>query len=179
MTTPQSGSSPTPPTGTPTGTSIPVRSLTAWALLALAAVIVLFNFLWWIFPPSEVDFINRLDTSDFANINVIVAPLLALLVATKLGAQLPGSRLMGLVALATYAAALLFGVLAFLLTIAEKFTGLEGRGGFHGFGHILQGLGSLISELLLVGLLALAALWTYRIFTGLGGRLPAFDVRTD
>jgi hypothetical protein len=148
-------------------------------LLALAAVIVLFNFLRWIFPPFQTDFLNRLDVGQFANLNVLVAPLLAMLVATKIGAQLAGARLMGLIALATYAAALLFGVLAFLLTIAEKFDGLDGLGGFYVFGAILQGLGSIVGELLLLGLLALAALWTYKIFTGLGGRLPALNVRTD
>lgn len=167
---PQSGSG---------GASVPVRPLTTWALLALAAVVVLFSFLRWIFPPSSIDFLNRVDVGQFANTTVLVAPLLAMLVATQIGPVLRGARLMGLVALITYAAALLFGLLAFLLTIADKFDDLGGRGGFHGFGAFLQGLGNLASELLLVSLLALAALWTFRIFTGLGGRLPAVNVRTE
>lgn len=177
MTSPQAGGSPTLPSSP--GASIPVRTLTAWALLALAAVIVLFNFLQWIFPPFQTDFLARLDVSQFANLNVLVAPVLAMLLATKVGAQLANARLIGLIALATYAAALLFGLLAFLLTIADKFDSLSGLGGFYGFGAVLQGVGRILSELLLLSLLALAALWTYKIFTGLGGRLPALNVRTD
>ncbi len=157
---------------------IPVRSLTAWALLALAAAVVLFAFLRWIFPEVERSFIDRFSVTDFANHTVLVAPLLAMLVASKLGPAVDRARTMGLVALGTYAAALLLGVVSFLATVAEKFD-LAGRGAFYGFGGVLQGLGSVAIEVLLLALLALAALWTYKLFTDLGGRLPAISVRTD
>src|SRR5690606_2497576 len=160
-------------------TSIPVRPVTAWELLALAAAVVLFAFLTWIFPPGPSSFVNRVSVGQFANVTVLVAPLLAMLIATKVGPPLPQAKPMGLTALVTYAAALLFAVLAFLLTIADKFDNLEGRGGLYGFGALLQGLGSLIMELLHLGLLALAALWAYKLFTALGGRLPAVNVQTD
>ncbi|HEY8453302.1 MAG: hypothetical protein FWJ70_16865 [Micromonosporaceae bacterium] len=177
MATPNPGASPAEPAGT--GASIPVRPLTAWALLALAAVAVLFAFLSWIFPSGPISFVNRVSVSQFASVTVLVPPLLAMLVATKLGTPLPQAKTMGLVALATYGVAVLFAFLAFLLTIADKFDDLEGRGGLYGFGRLLEGIGALVTELLLVGLLGLAALWTYKLFTGLGGRLPAVNVQTD
>jgi hypothetical protein len=164
--------------GRPSTTGIPLRLLTAWALLALAAVVVGFAFLRWIFPESSIAFINRFRVADFANHTVLVAPLLAMLVASRLGAPLRGAKLMGVVALATYAAALLFGTVSFLVTIAPKFD-VAGQGWFHGFGAVVQGLGSMLVELLLLALLALAALWTYKLYTGLGGRLPALSVQTD
>jgi hypothetical protein len=178
MTTPTpAGNQPSAP-GNPSGSVLPVRSLTAWALLALAAVIVLFAFLRWIFPPFPHGFTDRFSVTSFANTTVLVAPLLAMLVATKIGPALRNAKLMGMIALATYGAALLFGVVSFLVTIAEKFD-VEGRGAYYAFGYILQGLGDIVVELLLLGLLALAALWTYKIFVTLGGRLPVVNVQTD
>ncbi len=157
---------------------IPIRTLTAWALLALAAAVVLFSFLRWIFPEQPRDIIDRFNVTTFANHTVLIAPLLAMLVASKLGPPLRRARLMGQVALATYAAALLLGLVSFLVTIADKFD-ITGWGAFYAFGGILHGLGGLIVELLLLALVALAALWTYKLFTDVGGRLPAVNVRTD
>lgn len=159
------------PSGTPAGAGLPLRSLTAWALLALAAITVIFGFLYWFFPTFSQPFLDRFRVDTFANITVLVAPLLAMLVATRIGPVLRGAKLMGLLALATYAAALLFGVVAFLVSIADKFN-VAGLGVYYAFGSVLQGLGNVITELLLLGLLTLAALWTYGIFTGLGGQLP-------
>lgn len=175
MTTPNPRS---PAGGGASGTALPVRSLTAWALLALAAVTVAFAFLRWIFPPSPLGFIDRFSVTNVANITVLVAPLLAMLVATKLGPALARAKLMGTVALATYGVALLLGVVSFLVTIAEKFD-VAGRGAYYAFGYILQGIGGLVVELLLLGLLALAALWTYKVFAALGGKLPAVNLQTD
>lgn len=164
--------------GTRHAAGIPVRSLTAWALLALAAAVVLFAFLRWIFPEQPRPIIDRFSVTNFANHTVLIAPLLAMLVASKLGPALPRAKLMGLVALGTYAAALLLGLVSFLVTIAEKFD-VAGAGAFYAFGGVLNGLGGLIVELLLLVLVALAALWTHKLFTDLGGRLPAISVRTD
>lgn len=177
MTTPTPAGDPS--ASSPAGTGIPLRSLTAWALIALAAVVVLFAFLHWVFPSfSRSSFVDGFSVQHFANLTVLVAPLLAMLVATKLGPVLRHAKLMGMLALATYAAALLFGAVAFLISIADKFD-VGGRGAFHGFGYILQGLGSIITELLLLALVALAALWTYRIYSGLGGKLPKVNLQND
>jgi hypothetical protein len=167
MTTPTSASS----SGEPSVGGYSARTLTAWALLALAALLVLFNVLRWIFPPNDISFTSRVGVEQFANTFVLVAPLLAMLVATKLGTALAGTRLMGLIALATYAVALVFGILAYLITIVDKLDP-SGREGFFAFGYILQGLGDLIWELVLLALLALAALWTYSLHRAAGGKLP-------
>jgi hypothetical protein len=166
------------PTENAAGRGLPVRFLTAWALLALAAAIVAFAFLRLIFPPFSHAFVDRFSVTSFVNTTVLVAPLLALLVATRIGPALRGARLMSAVALATYGAALLFGVLSFLVTLAGKFSDVGGRGGY-AFGYLLQGLGDLLVELLLLALAALAALWTFKIFTSFGGKLPAVNVQTD
>lgn len=178
MTTPTPEGSPAPGARHSTTTGIPLRLLTAWALLALAAIIVGFAFLQWIFPGRATPLVDRFGVTDFANHTVLVAPLLAMLVASRLGSPLRGAKLMGVVALATYAAALLFGLVSFLVTIAPTFD-VAGQGWFHGFGAVVQGLGSMLVELLLLGLLALAALWTYKLYTSLGGRLPPLSVQTD
>jgi hypothetical protein len=157
---------------------IPVRLLTAWALLALAGTIIFFGFLAWIFPPSPTDFPDRFEVDPFTNLIVLVAPLLAVLVATKLGPVLGSARLVGSIALIEYAVALVLGTLAFLVGLAGRFEGLEDEG-IHAFGGVLQALGGVVETLLLLALLALAALWTYRIYTGIGGTLPRLNVQAD
>jgi hypothetical protein len=172
MTTPRRAGGPThrqPSTGSP-GTGVPVRPLTAWALVALAGVLILFGFLEWIFPQFRTDFLGRFSVDTFTGTTVLVAPLLAVLVAARLGPPLPRATLVSLVALAEYAAALLFGVLAFLITITGRFAGLDT--GIYAFGGALQEIGEILATVLRLGLLALAGLWTYQIFTSLGGRLP-------
>jgi hypothetical protein len=156
---------------------VPVRLLTAWALLALAGTIIFFGFLTWIFPPSRTDFLDRFGVDSFTNLIVLAAPVLAVLIATKVGPALSQARLIGLVALIEYAVALLLGTLAFLITLASQFEGLGE--GIYAFGGVLRAIGDILVTLLLLALLALAALWTYRIFTGAGGTLPRLTVDTD
>lgn len=168
--------SPPPPRG-PAGTDIPLRPLTAWALLALAGVGILFGFLAWIFPASRTDFFGRFSVDSFTGTTMLVAPLLAVLVAAKLGPVLAQARLLALVALAEYAAALALGALAFLITFASRFDDLEG--GIYAFGGVVQHLGDIVATLLRLALLALAMLWTYQIFAGLGGQLPRLNVQSD
>jgi hypothetical protein len=112
----------------------------------------------------------------FTHLGVLVAPLLAVLIATRLGPVLPAARLIGMIAVIEYAAALGLGVLAFLLTIATRFDGLDS--GIYAFGGVLQELGGIVIDLLWLSLLALAGLWTYQLFTSLGGKLPRFNVQT-
>jgi hypothetical protein len=176
MTTPTPAGNQPPPAGNPSGPGLPVRPLTAWALLALAAVVVLFAFLRWIFPPFPQA--TRFSVGSFANTTVLVMPLLAMLVATRIGPVLRSAKLMGLVALAIYGVALLFGVVSFLVTIADNFD-VGDRSAYYAFGTILQGFGDLLAEVVLLGLLALAALWTFKLFTEIGGKLPVVNVQTD
>lgn len=159
------------------GVGIPLRSLTAWALLALAGATIFFAFLIWVFPPSRTDLLDRFRVDSFTGTTALVAPLLAVLVAGRLGAPLPQARLVGLVAVIEYAVALLLGSLAFLTTIASQFDDLDR--GVYAFGGVLQGIGDLVIPLLRLCLLALAGLWSYQIFADLGGRLPRIRVQPD
>lgn len=176
MTTPTTGGGQR--LGGPAGGGIPLRLLTAWALLLLAGAIIFFGFLAWIFPPSPTDFPDRFGLGDFTNLIVLAAPLLAVLIATKLGQVLGSARLIGFVALIEYVVALVLGTLAFLIGLAGRFEGLDDEG-VYAFGGVLQALGGIIEALLLLALLALAALWTYRIYTGIGGTLPRLNVHAD
>jgi hypothetical protein len=168
----------TTPRSAGTGGGIPLRPLTAWALLALAGTIIFFGFLAWIFPPSPTDFPDRFGVDTFTNLIVLAAPLLAVLVATQLGPVLGYARLVGSIALVEYAVTLVLGTLAFLVGLAGRFEGLNDEG-IYAFGGVLQAIGGILVTLLLLALLALAALWTYRIYTGIGGTLPRLNVRAD
>lgn len=165
----------TPPPG---GGGIALRPLTAWTLLALAATLILFGFLDWIFPESPRDFPDRFGVGAFTEFVVLAAPLLAMLVATKLGPVLGHARLIGSIALIEYAVAWLLGTLAFLITLAGRFGDLH-EDGLYAFGGTLQVLGDIIETLLRLALLALAALWTYRLYTGIGGTLPRLNVQAE
>ncbi len=173
---------PPPPGSTPAGSGagapeIPVRLLAAWALLALAGTLIAFTVISWVFPPFRTDFVGRVDTPQLTSITVMAAPLLAVLIATKAGPVLPRARIMCQVAMLEYAVAFLFGALSLLLTIAARFD-VGGRGAFYAFGGIIAAFGDIIVDVLQLALIALAALWVYRIFQSLGGRLPSFHVRT-
>jgi hypothetical protein len=156
---------------------VPVRPLTAWALLLLAGAILAFEFLSWIFPPFSGDFLDRFSLDRFTALQVMVAPLLAMLLATRVGPALPAARLMGMVAVTEYAAAVVLGTLVFLITIATRFDHLGD--GIYAFGGLLAGLGGLAIDGLLLGLLALAGLWTYQIYLRLGGTLPKINIHTN
>jgi hypothetical protein len=158
------------------GSALPLRTLTAWTLLALAGLLILFGFLHWILPAREMDLLARFATGRFTSLPVLVAPLLAVLVAARLGPPIPRATLVGLVALIEYAVALVLGVLAFLVTLALQFDDLGH--GIYLLGGIVQRIGDILVTLLQLALLALAGLWTHRIFAGLGGRLPGLDPRT-
>ena len=175
MTTPNPEGAPPPARSAPSS-GIAVRPLAAWALLALAGAIIIFGVLRWMFPASQfLSFAGRLGFETFVSIPVLVAPLLAVLLAARVNPVLPRARLITLIALIEYAAALLFGGLAFLLSIASRFDGFEE--GIYAFGGVLQALASLIIGLLNLALLALAGLYVLQVYTGLGGRL-AINVNT-
>lgn len=175
-TTPFQGVPPGPSLGSGSiGSPIPVRPLTVWALLALAAVIIGFGFLTWILPPAPGDILGRFSVSRFTTPAVLVGPVLAVLLATRWGPPLARVKLIGTIALIEYAAAFGLGFLAFLLTLVDRFTGLHG--GVYAVGGVLDRLGGLLVDALSLGLLGLAGLWAYLLFARSGGRLPHLNVR--
>lgn len=156
---------------------LPLRPLTAWALLGVAGVSILFGFLGWIVPAQRGDALQRFQPEHFTSVLVLAAPLLAVLVMTKIGPALRQSNLIALIAMIEYAAAFLLGGLAFLVSFAGRFDALPG--GVYAVGGMLHHFGYAAGMLLRLALLALALLWVYRIFTQRGGRLPKFDVTGD
>lgn len=176
--------SPEPPAETPAAgpesgsTGIPLRTLTAWALLAVAALQVLFEFLEWIFPTSEGQGTARFNVYEFADPWIILPALLGMLVAFKLGRPLKNARLLSTIALSTFAAAVVFGLVAFFVGLADHFdTG--GREGVYAFGFVLQGLGAILAELLWLGLVVLAGLWMVKIAGSDTAKLPSVNINPE
>lgn len=176
--------SPEPPAETPDpdaksgSTGIPLRTLTAWALISVAALRVLFGFLAWIFPTTPGQGTARFVVYAFADPWTIVAALLGVLVATRLGPALSNAKLMTTIALSTYAAAAVFGLVAFLVGLADRFDA-GGREGIYAFGSVLQSLGGMIIELLSLAIVALAGLWTVKLAGSYVPKLPSVDINTE
>lgn len=176
--------SPEPPEETPEpetksgSTGIPLRTLTAWALIGVAALRVLFEFLEWIFPTTPGQGTARFDVYAFADPWIIVAALLGVLVATKLGPAVSNAKLMTTIALSTYAAAAVFGLVAFLVGLADHFEA-GGREGIYAFGFVLQSLGGILDELLWLVLVALAGLWTVKLAGSYVPKLPSVDINAE
>ncbi len=176
--------SPEPPAETPETTpgsgnkGIPLRTLTAWALVAVAALQVVFEFLEWIFPTSEGQGTSRFEVFAFADPWIIVPALLALIVAIKLGPPLHNTRLMSTIILSTLAAAAVFGIVAFFVGLADHFD-TSGREGIYAFGFILQSLGGILYELLWLALVVLAGLWAVKIAGSDAARLPKVNIDAE
>lgn len=176
--------SPEPPAETPEpsprsgSTGIPLRTLTAWALIGLAALQVLFEFFEWIFPMSEGQGTGRFNVYEFADPWIIVPALLGILVALKLGPALSNAKLMTTIVLSTLGAAAVFGLVAFFVRLADHFdTG--GREGVYAFGFVLQSLGGLLDELLWLGLVVLAGLWVVKIAGSGAAKLPSVNINPE
>lgn len=172
--------SPEPPADTPeTGSKgIPLRTLTAWALVAVAALQVVFEFFEWIFPTREGEGTARFNVYEFADPWIIVPALLGLIVAYKLGPALSNARLLSTIAVSALGAAALFGIVAFFVGLADHFdTG--GREGVYAFGFVLQSLGGILNELLWLGLVVLAGLWAVKIAGSDAAKLPNVNIDAE
>jgi hypothetical protein len=147
----------------------PIRTAAAWILLAYPGVIVAFALFRVLFPEFPMTFVNR--ANGFTTIEVLVFPLLAVLVGTRVGAVVPGARLLTLLAVVIYGVALVFGTLWLLGSAGDQFGSFGG--GIHSFGGVVRGIGQVATGLLKLALFAVAALWTLRIHRSLRGRTAA------
>ncbi|MBV1850248.1 hypothetical protein [Catellatospora tritici] len=136
----------------------PLRVLFVLALLAYPALYLLFRFFAWIVPDAGSSTLaSRSVGAGFTDLFLMALPLVAVLIATLTGPVLPGARLFSLIALAEYAFALFFGVLAYLIGLGM----LEYIGVFD----------YLVLTLARLGLITLAGFTVLRIFIALGGKL--------
>lgn len=149
------------------------RTLAAWALVAYAALHLVFSFFDWILP-GDGRLVDRSAGAGFTNLFVMAMPVVAVLIAVYLNPPLPGARLLATVALVEYAVSLVFGVLAWLIGFGSVFGGsLDDslNDAFDGLRYLVMGIADL-------ALIAIAAYVVYRAFTRLGGRLPVTLNRT-
>lgn len=167
-----------PESGSKPSTGIPLRTLTAWALIGVAALQVVFEFFEWIFPTVPDQGTARFNVYEFADPWIIGPALLGMIVALKLGPPLRHSRLMSTIALSTFGAAAVFGLVAFFVGLADHFD-TAGRDGVYAFGFILQSLGGIVDELLWLALVLLAGLWSVKIAGSHAAQLPSVNIDSE
>jgi hypothetical protein len=161
---------PTPATGLRRLATASVRELAVWALLGYAGLIIVFALLHWLIPASPDGIGARSYFADFVDVFTIALPVLAVLLAARVSSPLPAAQLVALIALAEYAAVLLFGLLALLAGLPYAFGHLGS--GVYALGGTLDALGYLVLGVARLALVAVAGLTAWRIFGELGGRLP-------
>jgi hypothetical protein len=149
------------------------RTLAAWALVAYAALHLLFSFFDWLLP-GDGRFIDRSAGAGFTNLFVMAMPVVAVLIAVYLAPPLNAAKLLTTVALLEYAVSLVFGVLAWLIGFASVFDG----GLNNSLNNAFDALRYLVMGFADLALIAVAAYVVYRAFTQLGGRLPVTLTRT-
>jgi len=140
------------------------RALAAWALVAYAALSLLFSLILWI--AGDGSFSGRSRDAGFDNLVVGAMPVVAVLLAVHLAPVLPRSKLIVTVALIEYAVALFFGIVTLLVGLGAEIDSVnDGNDWLYALNYLIIGLANL-------GLIAVAAYVVLRAFVGQGGRLP-------
>jgi hypothetical protein len=141
----------------------PLRAFVVLGLLGYPALLLVFAFARWLLPlyPNE-DFTSRSNYHSFVNEWTIVAPVLAVLLATAVPPALGLARPIALVALGEYAAALLFGTLSFLVGMSGPFGRISDSGTAYVLGREFDALAYLVIGTGTLGLAALAGFVTLR-----------------
>jgi hypothetical protein len=141
------------------------RALAAWALLGYAALALFFAFFHWLLPGGT--FSGRSASAGFRSLILIALPVLAVLLAAYVTPELPGARLVALVAMLEYLAILFFGLITLLIGLGVVFDSVHSFSDFFGaLDYLIMGLAALI-------LAAIASYISFRAYTNLGGRLPS------
>ena len=140
------------------------RALAAWALLGYAALSLFFAFFHWLLPGGL--FSVRSANAGFRGLILIALPVLAVLLAAYVTPELPGARLVALVAMVEYLAILFFGLITLLIGLGAVFDSVNSFSDFfNGLDYLVMGLAALV-------LAAIASYVSFRAYTKLGGRLP-------
>ena len=135
----------------------PWRELIALVLVGANAVLLFVGLIDLLVPYSaNVGFSSRAGGSffDFAGIEAIVLPLLAVLLATHLKPPVPRAKLVTQVALAEYAVSAVFGVIALLAWLFGSLVDGEVRAAFTG----------LLVRIAYAGIFAAAAFLIYKVW---------------
>ncbi len=148
------------------------RALAAWALVAYAALHLVFSLFDWLMP-GDGTFLGRSASNGFTNLFVMAMPIVAIVLAVMIAPQINGAKLLTTVALLEYVVSLVLGVLAWLIGLGSVF-----NGGIDSPNDAFDGLRYLIMGLADLGLILVAGYLTYRAFVQLGGRLPVTVTRT-
>lgn len=166
---------PTPSTPAHAGSSEPAASrelasprlLAAWALLGYVALFLLFRFIQWILPGDDAfrTFSFRSATAGFRQLEVMVMPVIAVLLAVHVAPALRSARLLSAIALIEYAVALFFGTVTLLVGLGRVFDDARDTSdAFNALEYLLLGLGDL-------ALMAVAGYVAFQAFRNMGGRI--------
>jgi hypothetical protein len=147
------------------------RSLAAWALVAYAALFLVFAFFDWVMPGGG-SIVEHSAGARFTDLLVMAMPVGAALLAVHVPPALGAARLITTVGLLEYAVSLVFGVFAWLIGFGVVFeNGIHNpNAAFDMLAYLALGAGRL-------ALIAVAAFATYRAFSQVGGRLPVTVTR--
>jgi hypothetical protein len=140
------------------------RSLAAWGLVGYTALFLFFEFLKWLFGGGT--FSGRSAGAGFLDLIIIAMPVAAVLLAAYVTPELPGARLIALVAMLEYLAILFFGLITLLIGLGAVFDKVNS------FSDVIEALRYLVLGLAALILAAIASYVSYRAYTRLGGRLP-------
>lgn len=134
------------------------------ALLGWVAVVVFFEFLDWLLPMPGDTFASRSYSANFATLQTIAFPLVAVLIAAVVTPALEFAKLTSAAALVLYAVIGFFDAVTFLIGLGHAFLSVNTLAETVGaFSH-------LVFNIFTFGWVLLAALAVYRIFTALGGK---------
>lgn len=141
----------------------PFREVAALILVGAAAVIIFVAFLNFLFGLDNFGLQAQGDFASLVNLETIVLPLGAVLLATHVKPVVHRARLITLVSLIEYGVAALFGVICLFAAFIHE---MSGGGPFNTGGSIRAGFFNLLDNLVMLGLLAFAGFLVLRIWQG-------------
>jgi hypothetical protein len=140
------------------------RSLAAWGLVGYTALFLFFEFLKWLAGGGT--FSGRSAGAGFLDLIIIAMPVAAVLLAAYVTPELPGARLLALVAMLEYLAMLFFGLITLLIGLGAVFDNVNS------FADVIGALRYLVLGFAALILAAIASYVSFRAYGKLGGRLP-------
>jgi hypothetical protein len=152
----------TPSPGTPAILNSP-RALAALGLVGYVALAEFFAFIVWIGANGTFTTRSLGAAGELLDLALMAMPIVAVLIAAKIGAAIGMARTIVMVAVIEYAVMFVLGLITFLIGIGALF---DIDSGILGTQALILGLAKLV-------LVAIVGYITFRIFTDMGGRFRA------
>jgi hypothetical protein len=141
----------------------PFREVAALILAGAVAVIMFVSFLDFLFGLDNFGLQAQGEFGSFVNLETILLPLGAVLLATHVKPVVRRAQLITLVSLIEYGVAALFGVICLFAAFIHE---MSGSGPFNTGGSVRVGFFNLLDNLVMLGLLAFAGYLVLRVWLG-------------